>query len=73
MTYGILKSVNHKNKLYKNRMKINKDLPLFDNKKQKFNVYKNTLHRLINQAQKISIFQLSLKKIEVMAKKHGKQ
>ena len=25
MTYGILKSVNHKNKLYKNLMKINKD------------------------------------------------
>ena len=24
-------------------MKINKDLPLFDNKKQEFNVYKNTL------------------------------
>ena len=32
MTYSILKSVNHKNKLYKNLMKINKDLPLFDNK-----------------------------------------
>ena len=40
MTYGILKSVNHKNKLYKTLMKINKDLPLFDNKKQEFNVYK---------------------------------
>ena len=53
MTYGILKSVNHKNKLYKNLMKINKDLPLFDNKKQEFNVYKNTLRRLINQAKNI--------------------
>ena len=31
MTYGILKSVNHKNKLYKNLMKINKDLPLLKN------------------------------------------
>ena len=39
MTYGILKSVNHKTKLYKNLMQINKDLPLFDNKKQEFNVY----------------------------------
>ena len=68
MTYGILKSVNHTNKLYKNLMKINKDLPLFDNKKQEFNVYKNTLRRLINQA-KIYISQLSLKKIEVIAKK----
>ena len=53
MTYGILKSVNHKNKLYKNLMKINKDLPLFDNIKQEYNVYKNTLRRLINQAKNI--------------------
>ena len=53
VTYGILKSVNHKNKLYKNLMKINKDLPLFDNKKQESNVYKNTLRRLINQAKNI--------------------
>ena len=68
MTYGILKSVNHKNKLSKNLMKINKNLPLFGNKKQEFNVYKNTLRRLINQAKNIS-----LKKIEVMAKTHGKQ
>ena len=36
MTYSILKSVNHKNKLYKNLMKINKDLPLFDNKNKNF-------------------------------------
>ena len=52
MTYSILKSVSHKNKLYKNFLKINKDLPLFDNKKQEFKVYKNTLCRLINQAKK---------------------
>ena len=55
MTYGILESVNHKSKLYKNLMKINKDLPLFDNKKQEFNVYNNTLRRLINQAKNIYI------------------
>ena len=53
MTYGILKSVNHKNKLYKNFMTINKDLPFFHIKKQEFNVYKNTLRRLINQAKNI--------------------
>ena len=52
MTYFIIKSVNHKNKLYKKLMKINKDLPLLDNKKQEFNLYKNTLRRLINQAEK---------------------
>ena len=34
-------------------MKINRFLPLFDNKKQEFNVYKNTLRRLINQAKNI--------------------
>ena len=34
-------------------MKINKDLPLFDNKKLEFNVHKNTLRRLINQAKNI--------------------
>ena len=54
MKYGILKSVNQKNKLYKNVMKINKDLPLFDNKKQDFNLYKNKLRRLINQAKNIN-------------------
>ena len=32
MIYGILKSINHENKLYKNLMKINKDSPLFNNK-----------------------------------------
>ena len=58
MTYFIIKSVNHKNKLYKKLMKINKDLPLLDNKKQEFNLYKNTLRRLINQAEKY-IFHLS--------------
>ena len=34
-------------------MKINKNLPLFDNKKQEFIVYKNMLRRLINQAKNI--------------------
>ena len=50
MTYGILYSVNRKNLLYKKLLKINRDSILLDTIKQEFNVYKNTLRRLINQA-----------------------
>ena len=32
MSYGILKSVNHKNKLYKELMKFNRDSTQFNNK-----------------------------------------
>ena len=48
-------------------MKINKDLPFFDNKKQEFNVYKNTLPRLVNQAKNIYFSKTQFKKIDVMA------
>ena len=48
MSYGILKSVNHKNKLYKKLMKFDRDSTQFNNKKQEFIVYKNVLRRLIN-------------------------
>ena len=53
-------------------MKINKDLPLFYNTKQQFNVYKNTLRRLINQAKNI-YFSTQFAKNRGGAKKHGKQ
>ena len=46
MTYGILKSVNHKNKLYKELMKLNRNSTEFNNNKQESNVYKNALRRL---------------------------
>ena len=44
MTYGILKSLNHKKKLYKELMKLNKNSTEFNKHKQKFNVYKNVLY-----------------------------
>ena len=50
ITYGILNSVNHKNRLYKRLMKINRDTPLFITKKQEFKAYKNSLKRIINRA-----------------------
>ena len=53
MSYGILKLVNHKNKLYKELMKFDRDSTRFNNKKQEFNVSKNVLRRLINQAKNI--------------------
>ena len=53
MSYGILKLVNHKNKLYKELMKSDRDSTRFNNKKQEFNVSKNVLRRLINQAKNI--------------------
>ena len=50
ITYGILNTVNHKNRLYKRLMKINRDTPLFMTKKQEFNAYKNSLRKIINLA-----------------------
>ena len=50
ITYAILNSVNHKNRLYKRLMKINRDTPLFMTKKQEFNAYKNSLRKVINLA-----------------------
>ena len=50
ITYGILKTVNQKNLLFKRMKKTNVELPLYDDRKQQFNSYKNLLRRLINQA-----------------------
>ena len=50
ITYGILKSVNQKNLLFKRMKKTNVESPLYDDRKQQFNSYKNLLRRLINQA-----------------------
>ena len=51
ITYGILNSVNHKNRLYKRLMKINRDTPLFITKKNKSSMLtKNSLRRIINLA-----------------------
>ena len=53
MSYGILKSVNHKNKLYKELKKFDRDSTQFINKKQEFNVNKYVLRRLFNQSKNI--------------------
>ena len=53
MTYGILKSVNHKKKLYKELMKLNRNSTEFINNKQEFNAYQNVLRRPINQSENI--------------------
>ena len=45
--------MNHKNKLYKELIKLNRNSTEFNNNKQEFNVYKNVLRRLINQAKNI--------------------
>ena len=50
ITYGILKSVNQKNLLFKRMKKTNVESPLYDDRKQQFNSYKNLLRRLTNQA-----------------------
>ena len=53
ITFGILRSVNKKNKLYK-CLKLTKcDSAIFEERKQRFNQYKNTLRKIITQAKKI--------------------
>ena len=64
ITFGILRSVNKKNQLYRN-------LEIYEIRKQRFNQYKNTLRKTIKP--KRSIFQTSLADMKVMVKKHGKQ
>ena len=53
ITYGILKSVNKKNSLYKKMKKTETDSINYETRKQEFNAYKSTLRRLINQAKKL--------------------
>ena len=71
ITYGILNSVNHKNRLYKRLMKINRDTPLFMTTKQEFNAYKNSLRKIINIA-KNYYFSTQFQKNKGDGKKHGK-
>ena len=53
ITFAILKSVNKKNWLYKKLKKTNVNSENYEIRKQEFNMYKNTLQRLINQAKKL--------------------
>ena len=52
MTYGILNSINRKNKLYKRLKKARSNSPEYDIKKFTFNTYRNSLRRIIYLAKK---------------------
>ena len=51
ITKGLLKSINHKNKLYKDYVKCPSN-----NKQQKFKTYRNKLHGLIRKAKRLYYF-----------------
>ena len=51
ITKGLLKSINHKNKLYKEYVQCPSN-----NKKQKFKTYRNKLHGLIRKAKRLYYF-----------------
>ena len=51
ITKGLLKSINHKNKLYKEYAQCPSN-----NKKQKFKTYRNKLHGLIRKAKRLYYF-----------------
>ena len=53
ITFGILRSVNKKNKLYKCLKQTKSDSTIFEERKQRFNRYKNTLRKTIAQAKKL--------------------
>ena len=59
ITFGILRSVNKKNKLYECLKLTKSDSTIFEERKQRFNQYKNTLRKTIAQAKKY-IFLISL-------------
>ena len=52
ITKGLLKSINHKNKLYKEYVQCPSN-----NKKQKFKTYRNKLYGLIRKAKRLYYFQ----------------
>ena len=53
MTNGILKSINTKDKLYKNLVKMNINNVKYTALKAEFTNFKNTLHRSINAAKQL--------------------
>ena len=71
ITFGILRSVNKKNQLYRTLKQTKMNLEIYEIRKQRFNQYKNTLRKTIKEAKK-KHFQTSLADMKVMAKKHGK-
>ena len=53
ITFGILRSINRKNYLYKKLKKANSESNVYEVRKQQFNQFKNILRRTINHAKKL--------------------
>ena len=52
ITFGILRSVNKKNQLYRTLKQTKMNLEIYETRKQRFNQYKNTLRKTIKEAKK---------------------
>ena len=52
ITFGILRSVNKKNQLYRTLKQTKMNLEIYEARKQRFNQYKNTLRKTIKEAKK---------------------
>ena len=52
ITFGILRSVNKKNQLYRTLKQTKMNLEIYEIRKQRFNQYKNTLRKTIKEAKK---------------------
>ena len=72
ITFGILRSVNNKNNLYKTLKQTKMNSAIYETRKHRFNRYKNMLRKTITEAKK-DIFRTNLADMKVMAKKQGKQ
>ena len=72
ITFGILRSVNKKNQLYRTLKQTKMNLEIYEIRKQRFNQYKNTLRKTIKEAKK-KYFSNQFGRYEGNGKKHGKQ
>ena len=52
-TFGILRTVNKKNNLYKTLKQTKMNSAIYETRKHRFNQYKNTLRKSITEAKKI--------------------
>ena len=52
ITFGILRSVNKKNNLYKTLKQTKMNSAIYETRKHRFNQYKNTLRKTITEAKK---------------------
>ena len=52
ITFGILRTVNKKNNLYKTLKQTKMNSAIYDTRKHRFNQYKNTLRKSVTEAKK---------------------